>query len=260
MKKLNSKIFFYLLAIVMVTFSTSCSENDDPGNIKVSFDFYNDGEPVVYDTMVYTNEAGNLYLINDIRFFISRLTIYKNGEAVKLSNDKNIHYINNHIESTQVWNVNEDIKEGVYDSIAFTFGLNNEDNKSYIFPNPPENEMSWPVILGGGYHYMKLEGKWLNLDNENEGYAFHLGIGQIYDDNKEIIDYVDNSFRIVLENSEIEILKGATKEFTIRMNIEEWFKNPNIHDWNVSRGNIMANQEAMSNLCKNGQTVFELVQ
>ena len=60
-----------------------------------------------------------------------------------------------------------------YISISFTMGLDSSKNITNLFLN--ENffpSFSWPEFLGGGYHYMQLEG---DFNTILQGYATHTG-------------------------------------------------------------------------------------
>ena len=35
--------------------------------------------------------------------------------------------------------------------------------------------MAWPTAMGGGYHFMKVEGHYLDTSNTIQGFAIHLG-------------------------------------------------------------------------------------
>jgi hypothetical protein len=126
-----------------------------------------------------------------------------------------------------------------------------------LFVNPPERDMFWPDNIGGGYHYMKLNGKWLADDETIKPFNFHLGIGQIYSgggmNTDSITGFVQNYFEVELLNSSFTINAGDTLYFEIRMNVENWFQHPNIWDHNYWGGMIMQNQEAMHQACENGK-------
>ncbi len=261
-----SKYKLLLLAIIIgtISMSSSCDKpTPEPeittGKLNVEFDFYWDNDPVEYDTLIYTNEAGNEYLIYEIQFFITRLTIYKEGTATVLNGWQNEHYFDTEIPSTLSWPIVDEIEAHNYDSISFTFGFKDSDNESFMFANPPENIMIWPEYNGGGYHYMKINGKWLDPNNYLRGSAFHIGKGQIYDTNGDITGYIDNSFSITLPNSSFSISATNTTNVKFRMHVEEWFKNPNAYDHNTYGGDIMENQEAMNKGCENAWNVFEFV-
>jgi hypothetical protein len=227
-----------------------------------------DGELLQTDTLKYVNEAGNPYLVSEVQYFISKFTLYfDNGESYTVKDNMGIHYIDSDISETKYWEIPEDIPSGHVDSIVFVFGLDESDNQSNIFPNPPESNMFWPEQLGGGYHYMKLNGKY----EPNTGplpmfpipFNFHLGIGQIYDTTGQVTGFVQNYFKVsfplvMMSSLFVEVKPGQTTELILTMNIESWFATPNTWDFNTMGGMMMQNQAALEAACENGRDVFSL--
>ena len=236
----------------------------ETGHINFLFTHNVDDQPLNTDTMMYINAAGNLYEVNQLMYFISDVKLYKSDGTIKVIDDwKNINYVDIHIPSTLTWNVYDSITVGAYDSISFTFGINAEKNKSFMFVNHPESNMAWPDMLGGGYHYMMLNGKWQDSINQIENFNFHLGIGQLYKSNAtncvdSIYAYVQNYFNVSLPNSSFTITEGTTRNIEIIMNIDSWFKTPHIYNHNYWGGNIMQIQPAMQMIKENGYDVFSV--
>ena len=228
------------------------------GKIAFSFQHLVDENPIVFDTMIYQNVAGNPYLINEIQYFLSDFTLWKNGKGQLLDDWEDIHYIDSDLPDTWQYNPSDEIEEGIYDSITFVFGFTEEKNQSFMFVNPPKSFMFWPEYLGGGFHYMKLNGKWLDTSNVVRPFNFHMGIGQIYDDQGNITGFVQNYFTVHLPGSSVKIEVGLTKRAVVTMHIEEWFTNPNVFDFNYWGGDIMEKQPAMEIAKENGHNVFSI--
>jgi hypothetical protein len=269
----NNKIYFILslLFTALILTTAACNKDDDDdqnnggsgdentGKIHLDFDFVVDGKPLQFDTLMYTNAAGNKYLVYEVQYFLTQLTIYKDGKGKVLKGWEKEHYVDTNIPGTLGWDVYDKIESGSYDSLSFRFGFTDADNQSYMFVNSPEKDMVWPDYLGGGYHYMKLNGKWLTPDNKLRGFAFHIGRGQVYDSTGNPISFIDNSFYVSLKNSDFKIEKGKYTKMTVRMHVEEWFENPVVYDHNQWGGDIMQNQAAMATAVRNGWNVFELI-
>ncbi len=262
---MNKRLLFPLLFLIsgFSIFSfTSCEnvivEEDTTGKLKISLAFLADEQPLIFDTAIYTNAAGNQYLVTEVKLFISNVTIYKNGTAKVLNGWAKEHYFDTNLPSTLEWPIVDDIEAGSYDSIAFTFGFKDADNQSFMYVNSPEKDMIWPEYLGGGYHYMMLNGKW-KVGNNLYGFATHLGRGQIYDANNEITGFIDNSFKLCLANSNFTITTGTTTTVNLEMMVEEWFETPYDYDHNTYGGGIMENQEAMAKIRDNGFNAFRKV-
>ena len=142
LRLMNRRIGFIFIASLSV--SISCKdhsvvpEENKPGKIVLYFNELIDDEPISYDTLIYENAAGNPYLVNEIQYFVSDVTLFKNDGSEKVIDDwKDIHYVDTDIPETKIWQVFDDINTGAYDSIAFTFGISSEKNQSFMFINPP---------------------------------------------------------------------------------------------------------------------------
>lgn len=249
---------------------TGCSDNFDPkpfhdpsGSLVFSIHHNVNGGPLRRNEWIYTNAAGNNYMITGLKYFISDITLYRNdGKTKMIDESKDIFYVDEDIPATKQLKFSDNIPAGNYDSISFVFGLTEEKNKSYRFVNPPEVIMGWPEVLGGGYHYMMLDGKWKTPDNEVLPFNFHMGIGQLYKgsgyNTDSIYAFVQNWFRVSLPGSDFEIPDDQTVLFQLTMNIENWFQDPYIYDHNHWGGAIMQNQPAMQMIKENGWDVFSI--
>lgn len=256
-------LFIILIGIFLIGCRYDHDENPSPDSGRITFKFlhYVDGQLLVRDSMMYVNAAGNQYEIDQLKYFISEVTLYKSDGTVKVIDDvKDIDYIDLDIPSTLTWDVEDNIPVGTYDSINFIFGITADKNISYMFVNPPEMYMAWPVPLGGGYHYMQMNGKWLDSISQVENFRFHMGIGQLYKSNVIAVDsiyaFVQNYFTVSLPSSSFTINKDQTRQIEIIMNIESWFETPHVYDFNYWGGDIMQNQPAMQAVKDNGHDVF----
>ncbi len=260
----KTSLLLSLAAVALVTLlSSSCRKNDikeeNGGHLSFTFQHSVDGNPLVTDTMMYRNAAGNPYLVTNIQYFISDVMLHmSNGDSVPVNKYDDIHYVDTDLDETQIYYLPDTIPEGDYQSISFTFGISAEKNISNRFVNPPESNMFWPEHLGGGYHYMKLNGKWRDTADVIRPFNFHLGIGQIYDSAGQITGFIHNDFRVELPSSSLQIVKGKITQVDLDMNVNQWFEDPNIFDFNVWGGAIMQNQEAMHIACQNGHNVFSV--
>jgi hypothetical protein len=244
------------LLLLIVTLLTGCTEKDEKnGNITLKFEHYADGLPLVRDSMMYLNAAENPYEITEIMYFISRVRLYHHdGRIIELTADSPFHYVNPDFPETLTWKSIEEAPEGTYDSLTFTFGLSSADNQSNRFVNPPESNMAWPEILGGGYHYMMMNGFYEDNEGNRKTNNFHLGIGQMINGSDTV--FIDNSFSVNPQGENFTISWGAITTATITMNIESWFETPEVYDLNYWGGAIMQKQAAMATACRNGKDAF----
>ncbi|PKP33400.1 MAG: hypothetical protein CVT99_00145 [Bacteroidetes bacterium HGW-Bacteroidetes-16] len=257
-------LFFIAFTWCIISFSgcDSKTDNAEPttGKLTLHFSHKIDSESIVFDDMRYVNAAGNHYLVNEIQYFISDVTLFhSNGTSLLLDQWEDIHYVDTDLPETQNYIFKDDIPQGIYDSISFTFGISEEKNHSLMFVNPPESFMFWPENLGGGYHYLKLNGKWLNELNQEAPFNFHLGIGQIYHSYPDsITSYVQNYFTVHFPVSAFGVKAGETQTLELVMNVENWFQSPNIYNHDTYGGDIMQKQEVMALAVENGWNVFSI--
>jgi len=263
----NKKIFSFLLLNILFLFS--CKKGNDksadPGSNQMTFLFeqFVDTVPIQLDTLIYENAAGNHYKVTDLQYFISDVTLYnKSGIEFIVKSDKGIHYVDARLPVTHAWRPTDTVPTGEYDSISFIFGIIAEKNISNRFPNPPERDMAWPDILGGGYHYMKLNMMWRNDPGDDPmPFMFHLGIGQIYSgsipDPDSITGFVHNAFRVTLPlNLEINI--DTKSKVTLHIDLNRWFGPSEIFDFLQFPKGIMQDQTAMELACRNGRNAFSV--
>ncbi|MDR0713599.1 MAG: hypothetical protein LBF89_04985 [Bacteroidales bacterium] len=213
-----------------------------------------DNVPAVYDTLAYSNASGNRYAVCRIQYFISRITLHARGTEVPAGEPQ--HYADSGLSPTLLWQT--DVPAGRYDSLSFTFGLSPELNQSYIFRNPPENLMFWPEALGGGYHCMKLDLKYINRNGQIAHFNCHLGNGQEKNPDGQVTGRVGNHFRVTLP-LQLTAEAGKTAETRLVMRIEKWFDAVHRIDFNRFERGIMDNLDAMRLFRENGRQVFDIL-
>lgn len=246
---MNSKLKILLFAVLTAILISACKKDTViyPSSIKLQIGFTHsvDGTILELDTIKYSNEAGNLYSVVNLRYFISNLVLHKAGEKIVL---EDIHYIDLRDTNTLTLSPNVNILNGACDSITFTFGLDTSFNMTGYFVNPPEANMAWPPPMGGGYHYMQLEGKYDSAGVTTKNYNVHTGatMGVPYD------------FPVHLSSSSF-MANGKNITATIEMNINKWFSDPNTYDFMTYGDAIMGNSSAQQVLQQNGHDVFRVI-
>jgi len=248
--------FFYVLTIC--SFSCFSCIKEKEGSIELRFTHTIDEQSLQLNQLIYTNAAGNLYQLNEVKYFISNVFLIDSGRRwVAVNQDEGIHYVDFSLENTLCWKISG-MPQRNYTAISFVFGLNEKDNQSNRFVNPPECNFSWPDHLGGGYHYMQLNGKFLNDAEEMQNLNIHTGIGQIYYAEIDSTIFVHNYFTVTFP-VQFSILEENTPPLYINMEIQRWFDSPNLYNFNQFGTGIMQKQEAQKLLKENGGNVFEVV-
>lgn len=239
--------------VVLVALLCSACCRTPAGHLTLNFSFVVDNDPLQLDTCLYQNAAGNLFEVNDVQFFISHVMLETtSGETVEITDNQGVHYADIRIPTTLSWHISDEIPAGGYKSITFVFGLEGAQNTTGFFPNPPENNMSWPDILGGGYHYMKINGRWIDAAGVRQ--PFNLHTGKIASNN----GFADNTFTVTLPLEQFTVGKNSGSELALQMNVNAWFTNPYLFDFNEFGGSIMQNREAQLLLQANGHNVFDV--
>jgi len=263
-EQLRISLFFFALIVLWGCGKDGSEAVSEPtGKITFQVQHAICGEPLQQDALIYTNEAGNQYMVTEVQYFISDVTLYNhNGTKTRIEKWDDIFYIDEDIPSSKTIHFFDPVPAGEYDSIAFTFGIPEEKNCSFMYVNPPEVYMSWPQVLGGGYHYMMINGKWKDVHGLALPFEFHLGIGQLYHGTTyhtdSIYAFVQNYFHVSLPASGFTLNRDEIKTMYLQMNIESWFKTPHIYNHDQWGGAIMQNQEAMQMVKENGFDVFAI--
>ena len=229
----------------------SCKKPASYGDLCVSIGYSVNGKALITDSLCYRNEVGNEYLITEIQWFISKMELQDESDEW-VAFEPQFFYIDTNIPESQTLRIAL-IPVGKYKNLRFVFGLDEEDNRTGLFTDPPDSEMFWPDLLGGGYHYMKLNGKFLDAEGRLLPLAIHLGIGQ----NEDHSQFYQNYFTVELP-IDFSITETSENQLDLTMIIDNWFRNPNLYDFNEYGSHIMQNQAAQQALKENGNDVFRI--
>jgi len=207
--------------------------------LNINFNHYVDGTELVVNDMIYTNPSNDNYSIQTLRYLISDITLHTDNGTETLLDE--VHFIDISIDSSLILHIPE-INKNTYTSISFTMGLDSVKNNTNLFLNESFfPSFTWPEFLGGGYHYMQLEGDFNTVFN---GYTTHTG-------STNGIDFsFDKVFPITNEINNIT-------DININMEITNWYKNPEI--FNLTSDGIMGNINSQITLQANGiEDVFSV--
>jgi hypothetical protein len=179
-------------------------------NLSLNFTHTVDGDPLEIDQMIYTNAAGQNYNVQTLRYLMSDIILHTaNGNSILLDE---VHFIT--ISDSSTFNLEiQDLNSAHYSSISFTMGLDSIKNITDLYLNESFfPSFAWPEFMGGGYHYMQLEG---DFTTALQGYATHTGG----------TDGIDFSFN---KNFPVAInIENANTTVIINMEINNWYNNPN---------------------------------
>jgi len=163
------------------------------------------------------------------------------------------HLVDISDNATLVFKGGNEIPPAQYKAIRMVLGLSEDKNISGAYPDLNLLSWSWPEMLGGGYHIMKLEGRYTGSLRTPFPFATHMGTA------REITttDTVFHANHVELELPKVFTFNGpSTVEVT--MDIKQWYEGP--HEWDLDSLDvmIMPNYKAQKMLRDNAYSVFSI--
>lgn len=233
-----------LIISVFTIVLSSCEKDPIPTYLTIHFTHTVDGVPLELTTnnseLPYENAAEQNYNVKKLQYLISLLSIHTESEEP--ANLKNVHFVDAADPSTLSLELGE-LQNGLYSGLRFYIGLNENMNITNSYINEDfHTTMAWPAMMGGGYHYMKIEG---NFDNDTTFYNTHTG-GTMGHDYSYYSTY-ENNFIFNVDD------KMGNVDITINMEINNWYDQPEIA---YTTDGIMGNMNMQMALMNNATNVF----
>tara|TARA_B110000114_G_scaffold38730_1_gene40453 strand:+ start:215 stop:949 length:735 start_codon:yes stop_codon:yes gene_type:complete len=230
---------------VSIFIFSSCSSEEENINITLNFTHNWDGVAITdkdLNELKFTNANGEKVSIENLRYLISNISL------VDAKNYQLINFSENTGTSINV----SDLTEGTY-TLSFRFGFSDEDNIDGEYQDLNSVSFNVPGMLGGGYHYMQFDGKYIDNNNEEAGFNYH-SIRAVDKTDPDNLKFEDTSFEVNLGT----ITVSNNMNVEVKVNLAEWFKNPNT--WNLNELNtiLMPNFDAQKIMSANGKSVFSL--
>jgi len=238
--------FFVIIAFTSCKDDTDCCVNLEPVNVTLKFTHNWDGTPVTasdFNSFNYVTENGESVSMERLRYVVSNINLGSESKPYQLVDLG----INSGFEITF-----NNVAQGV-NNLNFTFGFSDADNIDGVYQDLNTVSFNVPGMLGGGYHYMQFDGKYKDTNNLDANFNYHAIRAVDRSDPNNLI-FEDTSF--LVDFGSVTITNNATIE--IKMNIAEWFKNPNTWDLNQLNTVLMPNFEAQRLISANGKSVFSL--
>lgn len=178
------------LIILTLVLTASCSDDNSTNNElppvetevgTLQLDFNN----MVGDKMIdltnnsnYTNSSKENYSIEDFKYIISNVVLYKdNGESFTYPVADNYNIVKENDDASKSIKLSN-IPVGEYTSIKFGIGVDQSkyplDDSINFIPAAQDNGLYWSWATG--YIFMKLDGKFTpSAGGIEEAYKFHIG-------------------------------------------------------------------------------------
>lgn len=229
-----------LMLLVATVYTTGCKKDKTTpfGKLVLKLEHKVDNAPLVWDSTMYTNEAGNRYGIERVQYYLSDFHFYSNRQPAYAIDS--VFFVDAR-EAGKTTFTFPDCPTGYIDSVTFLIGVAPEHNISNKLPATADNiAMGWPDMMGGGYHFLKLEGH-CEDGAQVRGFAAHIG-------KQGFQVHAGTRF-----NAHVNSDKPG--EIIMTMNINEWFRGP--YTYNLLNGGYsMGNEQLMGLLKENGADVF----
>jgi hypothetical protein len=202
-----------------------------------------DASDIFTDSLININSSGNIYSIHTVNFYISNIKLKRDDDSIYTSNK--IIYIDPLLSLKNNFYL-DSIPVGNYTEISYNIGIDAIRNKDYSLTSTLDNlNMAWPTAMGGGYHFLKMEGHYLDTLNISQGYAVHLG------KNENLITINQN---LALKQ------RNDNHEYSMIFNLNEVFANPNKYDLNIENNYTMSDSIAMLKIKNNIKDAFNIIQ
>lgn len=246
------KKILFLLALLPILIA--CSKDDDTpqNNVNLTFNFTHnwDGTTLTnqnFGEFDFVNENDDVIALDRVRYLISNVRFFnQSGNIITLEGYQLIDLSN---EGSLSFSLNEILPEVDYTGISFTFGFDEGFNISGAYSDLNSVSWNWPENLGGGYHFLQMDGNYETLEGP-QPFNFHMGTARVSVGNFEA------NYRQVFLSAAFSLAENNTIEF--KMNVAEWFKNPNTWDLNELNTDLMMNYEAQKMMYENSGSVFSL--
>jgi len=263
--------FIAIFSISLLLFTSCRDDRPEYGFVRLVIQHQWNGQPfVANDATEFTNNAGNTLRFTTFQYIISELTIGGGVGHVRVENPE-VHFID---RDTTIL-ITYQIPVGEHIGVSFVFGLNDQKNQTSAFPNlgPP---MAWPQGMGGGFHYMKLDGR---LPGTTQTFRLHLGaLEELFQVNERVVDWgvgpppnydlfpirtqIDSvfaryhNFLRVTVPIVLNVEPNTITTDTIIMDVEQWLENPWTWDFNVMNFPCtMPRRDALDSLAVNASTL-----
>lgn len=243
MKRIGLPLLMAILLIWAGCNKDEIIETEERNSLaRISFAHVMDGNILTRNQFNYMSPSGDTFSVRTMKYFISRVRLHRsNGPDVSFDE---VIYVDADILSSLTHTMQDKIPDGVYTGISFTLGFNPVDNQKVNFDSGAESLMFWPENMGGGYHFMKMEGS--RIDN---------GLVHLYNLHTGGLDGEDYSINYELPITSTSVSSDML-HVLLELELMNWLQDPVDWDFEYFGPGIMGNHEAQSTIQKNGHNVF----
>lgn len=239
----SRKPLFLFSFVVLLSFAGCKKDNDETpvkqmGAVLFVFENYVDSTPLMMDTVQYVNDAGNLYSVSLLKYYVSNFCFSTNDNFE--FNAGNYNLINEEISNSKSFAIN--VPYGNYSNLKFFLGVDSVKNISGAQAGAldPVNGMFWD--WNSGYIYFKHEGAFID-NGSPEPLSYHFGTLEALN----------------LHSFSVNLNVGETPRIVkIRFNLNKLYRSPNVvdfHNNNINSGGT----KFIKTLRENFDGAFEII-
>ena len=229
--------------------------------IKFSFTHNFNGSSVTqneFNQLNYKNAKGDTLSFTKLRYSISDIRFYlADGDSVYV--DGSYHLVDLTDETTLMYTLpkltdfisGKDYK-AKFVGVGFNYGFDATDNVSGAYSDLNAATWNWPDMIGGGYHQLQLEGRYINSVGDTISYQYHNGSAT-----KNTAGTFESNYRYINLTGSAFDLSGPTT-IEVKMNMANWFQNPNLWDLNTDYTVMMPNYTLQKKITENSGDVFSV--
>jgi hypothetical protein len=190
--------------------------NANDGHLNVVFENVVGDQPLVLNTGIYTNEAGNSFTVKIYKYYISNIKLWRD-DSTYFAESGGYYLVNEALTSSKAFTIHG-VPSGTYTGISFLLGVDSARNVSGAQTGAldPLNAMYWD--WNTGYIMAKLEGSSPQSGALGKEIIFHLG-GFSGKNN------VLREISLPLPSAAI-VTASATPDIHIKSDVLQWFKEP----------------------------------
>jgi len=245
-RRLYHRVLVTCMAFFMVFFASYASAQSN-GKVILRLTHTMHGEPLVLQSKTYTNAAGNQFVLDRFKYYLSNIKFRNTRNGTFYLEPESYHLVSveqdKHVYEIEL----EKVKPGTYNEIEFAVGVDNAKNTSTdrVGALDPANQMAWNWDTG--YKFISVSGKLLTDNGASpEGLVIHVG----FNDNYRIVQKTLSQLNL----SNLEVKAGETTIIEINVTVDQLFNHPNVIDF-TENPVIMAGEPAQK-LADNYQGMF----
>ena len=194
------------------------------GSLRILFEAMVGDSDLTFNTVNYTNQAGNTFNVTMYRYYISNIKITKMDNSIWT--EPNSYHLIDHSDDPSTLITIPNVPFGNYKAIEFMIGVDSARNNSGAQTGAldPANGMFWSWSTG--YIMAKIEGNSPQSTASANKLTFHIGG---FSGANKVMQTVSPSFN----GDTAKVTSTFSPEIHMSSNLLEWFETPTAIDFST---------------------------